>query len=174
LFEELTGDLITRLGYSWENLNSSEETKNLSANFSNPDSLEEKLQVAFDLYQKERWDEALNYYQESSNLLLDKLFESYFYQGLIHLRQDRLTEAMVWLQKSLEIKSDCQDAYFYIGSIFFRRNELDAALVNFLKCLELNPNLTDAYFYLGEIYLKKGFVELSLAHRQKYQKLKNQ
>jgi tetratricopeptide (TPR) repeat protein len=174
LFEELTGDLITRLGYSWENLNSSQETKNLSANFSNPDSLEEKLQVAFDLYQKERWDEALNYYQESSNLLLDKLFESYFYQGLIHLRQDRLTEAMVWLQKSLEIKSDCQDAYFYIGSIFFRRNELDAALVNFLKCLELNPNLTDAYFYLGEIYLKKGFVELSLAHRQKYQKLKNQ
>jgi len=77
----------------------------------------------------------------------------------LYFTQDKLQEALLQIQKSLEIKQDFFIALNQEGLIFSKLGQLDNAVRSFEKALEINSDDIDLNFNLAEAYFKNSQFE---------------
>ncbi|MFH1571938.1 MAG: tetratricopeptide repeat protein [Gemmatimonadota bacterium] len=71
-------------------------------------------------------------------------------------RADREDEAMVHLQRGLDLWPDYADAYVVLGEIRSRRGDASGARAAFERAVALNPNLAGVYHNLGNLRMEAG------------------
>jgi predicted O-linked N-acetylglucosamine transferase (SPINDLY family) len=81
---------------------------------------------------------------------------SRFMLGALAQRQNRLPEAMDWLQKAIAIEPQVADPYFIVGLIHQQENQLGEAIAAYRKFLALKPNDGKGLNNLGRALLDSG------------------
>lgn len=76
-------------------------------------------------------------------------------EGINSLDEDRITVALVNLNKAIQIDSTLWMSYYYRGICYKKMQILDSAEYNFLSSIALNSGQAEAYIELAEIYIAK-------------------
>ena len=89
----------------------------------------EKSQLAMDkgislMYDKSRFAEAVEQFDQAIKYNKDN-FEAYYYRGCAKFNMNKLNDAIVDLEKALEIKPGYADAEFTLGRIYFILDDHD-------------------------------------------------
>ena len=174
-FEEVTGNLIDRLGYAWDDSSSLLDRERNSVDVASkitsvalPEKslipIEQILKLSHEHFVKNQLPDALDNYQKSIAILEAKLAESYFYMGSIYLKSNHIDLAIEFYKKSIDLNPNLADSYFYLGNLYRIKNEIDLAKCTYQKCLEINPELADAHFYLGSIYFSENKLDQAENH----------
>ena len=79
----------------------------------------------------------------------------------------QIDEAIVSLQKALEINPDYDVAHNDLGLSLLKKGRRDEATAHFLRALEINPNYASAHCNLGSDFLRQGHVANALVEFQK-------
>ena len=95
------------------------------------------------LYNTSRFAEAEQQFTEA--IKYDKNnYEAYYYRGCAKVNQERFDEAILDLQKALELKPDYADAEFTMGRIYFLKEDRDMACYYFKAAMQHGrPNVED-------------------------------
>lgn len=92
-------------------------------------------------------------------------------QGYLGLRRGDLTNALVPLNRALQLKlTDDQEAVVRLNRAicFLRLNQFDDAIRDYERLLALNPASFQAYFGLGEIAVRRGRMDDAIQHYRGY------
>ncbi len=109
-------------------------------------------------------------YADAEKLLLQglkhaPLFFPYHYNaGICNLYLHRLSRALMYLNKAIQIVPEYSDTYLQIGYIYGRMNKESNALEFFREALRLNPRELNTYVLVGDIYFQRD----QLATAEKY------
>jgi tetratricopeptide (TPR) repeat protein len=112
-------------------------------------ALREKVQTGNAYYYSEKYDDALNSYQDA--LLEDpQSAVAHFNQGNALYKLEKYEEAIESFQKSLTSKEIALEflAYFNIGNSYFKQDKLQESIAAYIKALERNPGDQDAKYNL--------------------------
>ena len=82
---------------------------------------------------------------------LDKAIEN-FYKG-------KFDDAILKLDKSIEIKNDFEVSYFYRAACYQALEKWDMAMLDYTKAIQLNDKMTDAYYNRARIILSRKDIE---------------
>jgi protein O-mannosyl-transferase len=74
--------------------------------------------------------------------------------GYLLLEQNRVTEAMASLEKSLEINPRFSEAHINLGDAYLRLGQTNAAVAHFQTAVALDPGLCASYYNLGNAWLE--------------------
>lgn len=107
------------------------------------------------------WNQALNYNQDE-----DHLFSIYNNIGQVFAAQGKITDAIKYYYKSLDLKPDFSLAYSNLGKIFQQQNQHETAVYCFEKVIELDPNNKFALSDCGASLLQLGRIDAALQHFQ--------
>ena len=83
------------------------------------------------------------------------------------LEAGKVDEAMIHIQKAMEIQPDYPEAYYILGNALVKKGRMDEAITQYQKAVEIRPYYTDAYINLGNVLFKKGRVDEAIARFQK-------
>jgi Flp pilus assembly protein TadD len=72
--------------------------------------------------------------------------------GKVLEKQGRLDEAVVHINKSLQIWPDFPDANINMASILIKRKQFDDAMVYLHKTMEITPDNPRVYYYMGSLF----------------------
>ena len=112
-------------------------------------SLREKVNNGNELYNQEKYDEALNSYQDA--LLEDPQNEiSHFNEGDALYKLEKYDKAIEAYQKifgSQELNLEAQ-TYFNIGNSYFKQNKLQESIESYIKALDIDPTDQDTKYNL--------------------------
>jgi tetratricopeptide (TPR) repeat protein len=99
--------------------------------------------------------------------------ESWFYYkvGSAYLQKREFDQAILLLNKSLEINPKYAAAYETRGIIYSSREQYDQAIADFNKAVEIDPRLGEAYISRGKAYYFKGEYDKSWEDVKKAQNL---
>ncbi len=82
---------------------------------------------------------------------LDEAIED-FYKG-------KFDDAILKLDKSIEIKNDFEVSYFYRAACYQALEKWDMAMLDYTKAIQLNDKMTDAYYNRARIILSRKDIE---------------
>jgi tetratricopeptide (TPR) repeat protein len=77
------------------------------------------------------------------------LAQEYLHRGRQKARENKLTEALDFYHKALELDPQSADAHFYLGNSAFQQQDIPRAISHYQKSIELNPNHAETYCNLG-------------------------
>ena len=83
------------------------------------------------------------------------------------IRKGQLDEALVHLQKALEIYPNFLEAHNSLGEALLRKGQVDEAVAQYREALEINPRYVDAHYNLGNALLQKGQLDEAVAEFQR-------
>ncbi|MCP4371702.1 MAG: tetratricopeptide repeat protein, partial [Deltaproteobacteria bacterium] len=69
-------------------------------------------------------------------------------QGLIYVKLNRHTEAVVEFKKELAKNPDNTDAYYHLGNSYFKLKEYDNAETAIKNAIKLKPDFSEARYQL--------------------------
>ena len=92
--------------------------------------------------------------------------------GNICLIRRETDQAIVYLEKALEQKTDLGQAHRDLGRALADKGEVDAAIQHFKKVTELSPEEPTVHYRLALIYKRLGRKEDERAEMEKFQELK--
>ncbi len=107
------------------------------------------------------WEQALNYNQDE-----DYQFSIYNNIGQVFAAQGKISDAIKYYYKSIELKADFSLAYSNLGKICQQQNQHETAVYCFEKVIELEPNNQFAYTDCGASLLQLGRIDAALQHFQ--------
>lgn len=119
-----------------------------------PKNLTMKRLLAYSYFETGNYDKAQTAIQDYfSTAPADKLLSSdYEYQGKILAKTDKNDQALVSLNKALEMDSTRADLRYDIAQIYVKQNNLPKAISMYRnKLRQSKPTNTD-YYYLGSLY----------------------
>lgn len=137
----------------------------------------EKVKEANELFQKEKYDEAQNKYQDA---LLDNPAspEIQFNIGDIHYKKKKFEKALEAYYKSLDSKEiDLQaDSYYNIGNTLYKSGKLAESIQAYKQALKLNSTDEDAKYNLEYVRnkLKQNASNQNQQNQQQQQQQQNQ
>ncbi len=76
--------------------------------------------------------------------------------GVVLMEMGRSAEALVVMQKTVELLPNNAEAHCNLGTALYIQNRLDEAEVSYRRALEINPNFVNAHSNLGHILVKLG------------------
>lgn len=85
--------------------------------------------------------------------------KSLFREAMKSFRENRLEEAIGYLEKALELEPQFIDGWEALGQIYFRAQRLDDAIRVTQKFCELAPDAVMAHTNLSRLYQKKGLIK---------------
>jgi tetratricopeptide (TPR) repeat protein len=112
-------------------------------------------------------------YQSEETLWTDTLAKNpncwgaYNGLGYALLQKGQVDEAIVQLQKALEINPNYAEAHNNLGNALVQKGLVDEAIGQYQKALEINPNYAEAHINLGNVLLQKGLVDKAIGQYQK-------
>ena len=80
------------------------------------------------------------------------------------LEEKRHDEAIEYLMRTLEIKSDHSEAYNNIGTVLYDRGQYEEALTYISKALMIRPNWPPAQMNLGLVLMRLGRIDAAGQH----------
>ena len=92
--------------------------------------------------------------------------------GAFFSNKGQLDEAMVHLQRALEIKPNYAEAHNNLGYTLLQKGQVDVAMAQLQKALKFNPNHAEAHNNLGYALLQKERVDEAIAQFQEALRLK--
>jgi Flp pilus assembly protein TadD len=72
--------------------------------------------------------------------------------GIVHYRQERLSDAEKVLRKSVTVNQEDFTAHNYLGIVLAASGKGKAGESEIMKAIEINPRYADAHFNLAVIY----------------------
>lgn len=84
-----------------------------------------------------------------------KDYKYYLNLGISETNNGNFAQALVALDKALELDSMSSVAYFSKAVVFHNQKELESAYTNYSKAIELNPKMIDAYYNRAQVVLLK-------------------
>jgi Tfp pilus assembly protein PilF len=82
-------------------------------------------------------------------------------------KSGRENEAIIQLQRAINIQPDYVEAECNLGDAFMRSGQLDEAIFCFRKAIRIRPDFTGAYSNLGAALLQKGLVNEAIIQLQR-------
>jgi protein O-GlcNAc transferase len=93
-------------------------------------------------------------------------------EGVAHLRQRRVDQAVAALQQLVEMHPASAKARRDLGAALLRADRLDEAQAELVKALELRPRFADAFASIGDVFHLQGKVDEAIACYRKALQLK--
>ena len=87
--------------------------------------------------------------------------------GALRAERGRLDEAVVQIEKALEIQPDYADAHDNLGVVLTDQGRIEEAIVHLNKALAANPNLAGAHYNLARALFRRGSVDEAMTHYRK-------
>jgi tetratricopeptide (TPR) repeat protein len=81
--------------------------------------------------------------------------------------QGQLDQAIVHLEKALEIDPGLAKAHNNLGNALASRGQLDQAILHFEKAVQIDPGLAEAHSNLGNALASRGQLDQAMLHFQK-------
>jgi tetratricopeptide (TPR) repeat protein len=113
-----------------------------------------------------------NIYRDSETLWRDTLEKnpvSWIAQGrygVVLLEQDRLAEALQYMERALQLESNVDDTHTCLGNVLMRLGRAQEALPHFQRALEINPADARMHSDVGWALLRLGRVDEAIAKSQ--------
>lgn len=79
--------------------------------------------------------------------------------GIFYLNNGQADEAIIYLNKALELKPQYDLALDGLGLAYTMKGDLNQAAGYLQECIQVNPNLTDAHNHLGTVYQEMGLLD---------------
>lgn len=89
----------------------------------------------------------------------------------INLVQEKSDDAIVYLNKAIEVTPDNAQLYDVLGLVYENTKETDKAISYILKALDLEPENPDYLSHIGRMYYNRGLEERTKADDTKDSKL---
>ena len=151
-----------------------------------PSSLwEEQRQLAINLQEEGKLDEAAGSYRRAITLKLDRL--QFYYQALetnsedylIYLnlgnalvKEEMFDHAIVFYKRGLKIKPDNLEMNLQLGKILAQQNKWERASIYFSRGLEIDSECFECHQALAEVKEKTGQIEAAIVSYQNALKIK--
>jgi len=100
--------------------------------------------------------------------------EPYIDLGDLLIQQNRLQEAVSYLQQAVQIAPRESRTREKLGSAFLILNDLSAAREQLEKAVELDPRNPSSHYLLGSVYRRQGQAEKAAAEFDRFQALKKE
>lgn len=132
-----------------------------------------KIKKGIEAYDKEQWDEALNYFQDA---LLDdpENPQLHFDVGAVQYKKQKYEDALQSFEKAIltqDVKLQ-QLSYYNQGNTYYQLNKYQEAIQSFKKALDLDPNDQDAKYNLELVRAKlKEMADKKQQQDQQQQKM---
>ncbi|MEG4813516.1 tetratricopeptide repeat protein [Microcoleus sp. K5-D4] len=98
--------------------------------------------------------------------------EEYIRQAQIYLNRGKLTEAIEFCKKAIELQPFSPSAYTTLGEILEAQGDPTAARDAFVQALEISPQFFLAHAYLGQLYSDYAWLDEAVFHYRKALDLK--
>ena len=98
--------------------------------------------------------------------------EKYIRQAQVYLKQGKLTEAIDFCQRAIELQPFSPSAYTTLGEILEAQGDPTAARDAFVQALEISPQFFLAHAYLGQLYSEYWWLDEAVFHYRKALDLK--
>lgn len=103
---------------------------------------------------------------QNYQLASDLLKQTYYEQGLDHIKNSRFVEAIDILQKVNDIDQNCEKTYYYLGKAYYKLDRLKKAQLLIKKALSIQPYYHQASQLLSEINHPRNWLKLGVANVQ--------
>ncbi|MEG4107039.1 tetratricopeptide repeat protein [Microcoleus sp. S13_C5] len=90
--------------------------------------------------------------------------EEYIRQAQIYLNRGKLTEAIEFCKKAIELQPFSPSAYTTLGEILEAQGDPTAARDAFVQALEISPQFFLAHAYLGQLYSEYCWLDEAVFH----------
>ncbi|UNU24521.1 tetratricopeptide repeat protein [Microcoleus vaginatus] len=90
--------------------------------------------------------------------------EEYIRQAQIYLNRGKLTEAIEFCKKAIELQPFSPSAYTTLGEILEAQGDPTAARDAFVQALEISPQFFRAHAYLGQLYSDYSWLDEAVFH----------
>ncbi|MEG4421110.1 tetratricopeptide repeat protein [Microcoleus sp. LAD1_D5] len=90
--------------------------------------------------------------------------EEYIRQAQIYLNRRKLTEAIEFCKKAIELQPFSPSAYTTLGEILEAQGDPTAARDAFVQALEISPQFFLAHAYLGQLYSDYSWLDEAVFH----------
>ncbi|MEG4054143.1 MULTISPECIES: tetratricopeptide repeat protein [unclassified Microcoleus] len=90
--------------------------------------------------------------------------EEYIRQAQIYLNRGKLTEAIEFCKKAIELQPFSPSAYTTLGEILEAQGDPTAARDAFVQALEISPQFFLAHAYLGQLYSDYAWLDEAVFH----------
>lgn len=131
----------------------------------NPDEVMAQLELGLSYLRKKEIDKA----EESADILIKihpKRPEGHYLKGLVYFHRQKIDEALISLQNSVN-KAEIPGAYYYLGLSYLSKGELEQAISRFQRVVDLNPDMIQAHLLLAITHLKKRRTDVAVKAAQK-------
>lgn len=79
--------------------------------------------------------------------------------GNLYFESEKLTQALEYYEKALEVQEDIVEAIYNIANIYFRQKKFAASIRYYERCIELDPEFPESYYNLGVVYYSLKYYE---------------
>jgi tetratricopeptide (TPR) repeat protein len=131
------------------------------------------------LLEKEQLNEAIAYYKQAVEIKPDLCDEKCVLlaqvrsnRGNALLREGQVDEAIVNLQKVLQMDPACAEAYNYMGGALMKKGQGGKAIRYYQAAVQLDTSYADAHKNLGMAFLRNGQRDEAVAHLREALRLK--
>jgi len=116
------------------------------------------LGQGIDLFQAEKYDQAINAFKRSAALspFSDNSAKSYDYIGQAYLKQEKTDEAIKTYKEASKIYPQRAEFHVALGDIYLKGDMTEEALSEFETAVKLDPDNAESRYSLGQSYLTAG------------------
>ena len=75
-------------------------------------------------------------------------------EGIYKIQEGKYSEAIEFINKSIELKKDWEISYFYRAVAYHALSNFNEAMLDYTKAIQLNPKMIDAYYNKSKIILE--------------------
>lgn len=92
---------------------------------------------------------------------MEEKFQYKFYldEAIDDFYKGKFDDAILKLDKSIQIKNDFEVSYFYRAACYQALEKWDMAMLDYTKAIQLNPKMTDAYYNRARIILSRKDIQ---------------
>lgn len=113
-------------------------------------------------YEAGDYNRAMPFFEKAIALKSD-YGDAYHNRALIHLKEDRLDQAVADLTSAIKFKPKNFSSYNARGVAYFRLHNLDRALEDLNEALKIRPQDHEAFNNLGNVYFSQGRLAEAIA-----------
>jgi protein O-mannosyl-transferase len=132
----------------------------------NPESWMAHNNIAINLVQKGKMDEAIAHYDKA--LELDPTYgEAHYNLANALVRLGRISAAIAHYEKAVELNPNNAMGFHNLGSVLVQSGRVDEGIAQYRKALALTPNNAAMHNNLGAALLRSGQLDEAMEHYQK-------
>jgi len=122
------------------------------------------LGQGIDLFQAEKYDQAVNAFKRSAALspFSDNSAKAYDFIGQAYLRQEKTDQAIKTYKEAIRIYPQRAEFHVALGDIYLKEEMAEEALAEYETAVKLDPDDAESRYSLGQAYLTAGALDKAL------------